>query len=495
MPRRLVFAAVLMVGLAGLVAAQLTAAGPARATPTVAAGTAAANAAVLGIVPQAAGLTLTTTAGQASTAYEQNLSQANAWTVNLGGLGELLANLTLCGLPGLPLKEQPQVLTASSENGASSRTTAGNVAGAGTESVSVSPSPESASASTAPVSQTVPGVLQVTGTSTSSVHYVANTEQEADVSVTESVSLLNGLVQINGMRWTASMHSGTTNTSSASFTFGNVMIGKTAVPINLPSTASAATVVKVLNTLLGTFGLNVVLPVESVEPSTDTVAIGPLQLVFSGSPLDNKLLGPINSVITNLESFIAGQSQPGSDCANIHHLLFQVSNSADGLLNLGIVAAEGSGAVSIDLGGASTQVQPATNFTDPFGGGNPPPARLPPSTPGGVVPPSSGVTIPTSPAGVAPVTSPAAVVTSPGSDAGGTTISSPPPKAGVRSAAGLSLARCVTTSPAGGTGCWRGLGSIVAGVVVALGAGLLAADLVYGNRTRRRRRRSRRAVV
>lgn len=491
-PRRLAFSGLLMAGLGGLFASQLTAASPAKATAVVQAGNAASNAAIMGVVPAAAGLTLTTSAGQASTAYEQNLTQASAWTLDMGGLGVLLENLGLCGHT-LPPSAVPPPLTADSENGSSSRTTAGNVGGAGTESVSVSPSPEYAIAAVSPVTQVVPGVLQVSGTSASAVRYTANTEQEADASVTETVSFLNGLVRIEGMKWMARREMGTANSQSATFTFGTVVIGKTGIPVTLPSTAPAATVVKAINSVLGIFGLTVVLPVESVAPATDTVAIGPLQLVFQGSALDNKLLSPLNSGVVDLERLIAGQSQPGTNCANVHQLLYQFSNSADGVVNLAVAAAEGSGSISIDLGGASAQVQPATNYTNPFGGGGALPPSLPPSGLGGAPLPSAAV-VPSSAGQVA------AAPASTGSPAtsppfGGQPVAAKPATQRTTSA-GSSLVRCVTTSPAGGTGCWRGLGSVAALVVAVLGAGLLAADLVYSNRVRRRRRRrARRAVL
>lgn len=473
-------------GVTGLIVSQLGAAGraaakalPAVAPANVAAGTAFADATVLGVVPQTAGLSLTTAAGQANSAYNQTEAQADSSTLNLGGLGVLLANSPFCGHIAYPESSQPQPLTADTGTGASSQTTKGNVPGAGTESVTVSSDPEFASATTRPVTQSLPGVIDITGTATSAVRYVAGQEQEADSSVTEDVSLINGLIRITGMSWSASQHSGRVAFSHATFDFGTVSISTFGIPVRLPGTASASTVVDALNAVLGVFGFTIVLPIESRNPATHADSIGPLQLHFSGSPLDNKLTAPTASAVVALENLLAKNSSNGSNCADIKNLIGNISNPANAVINVELGAMEGSGAIDLDLGGASAGTQPAPNFVNPFGSGFPPPAPTP-LPPAGVTPATgqSGGAVSSVPAAAAnPITS---AIPTPAAATTPATRSAP-------EAAVPAAVRCVTTSQAGGN-CWRGLGELAAGVAIALGAALLVADVRQSRRARPRRR-------
>jgi hypothetical protein len=482
-------------GAAGLVAAQFEfAAGPAgAASATVTPWTAAANSAVLGVVAQASGLSLTTTAGQASTAYLQNEAQATSARINLGGLGVLLANSPLCGTEYYPESAQPQPLTADTANGAASTS---NNSAAGNEAVGVSAAPEYATAATTPVTQTLSNVVDVTGTATSAVRYLAGTEQEADAAVTENVSLVGGLVQMDGLSWTASQHSGHTDVSTGTFSFGSVTIDAHGIPLTLPSSEAPATVVQEINAVIGLFGLTLVLPVSSTDPATQTVAIGPLQLHFTGSPLDNSLLAPTAKGVSDLENLLATESGSGADCSNIQDLLGQLANPSDTVINVGLGALEGAGGIDLDFGGASADTQAAPDFTDPFdvsGSVSPPLTPLPPvpsapttlaKGPSSTAALSVGATSPGSSSST--VASPATPVAAQSPTATQTTVGLGGSRPAAFAASVGDLVRCVTTSPAGSPGCSRGLGSLAAGVVVVLGGGLLAADIRHSHRTRRR---------
>ena len=452
----------LTAGSAALLATQIGFSARAASAP-VAPGTVTAGAALLGVSPQVSGLTLTTTFGEADTAYQQTESQAKSGNIDLGGLGYFIAATDFCGHPGTPESQQPQPLTADSQNGPSTK--ASNTAGQAGEQVSVSPNPEEASAITAPLTETLPGILTVTGRAQSSVHYLANTEQEADSTVTENINLLNGLVEMQGITWTASRHAGASNKAATGFNLGQVMINH----VPLPSILSPAAEVAAINKVIGLLGFTVTMPSSSSSSFDGSVTMSPLVLQFSGSSLDRTLLSPSVTAVTDLENAMAAQASPGTDCTMYRELFYNVGNTFDGLINLQLAIGQGAGALDFDFGGATAGVLPAPDYANPFdvpgflqsNSGALPPVPVPPSN--------------SSPPAIAPATAPNQSV--------GT--STPAPSTSSTSARSVSLAGvvvCRTMSPTGSPGCWRGLGSVAAGVMVALGAGLFAADVVYGRR-------------
>jgi len=459
----------------GQISSPTAGASPAATAP----GNVYADAAVLGVIPQDSGLSLTTAAGQANAAYSETEAQASAGTVNLGGLGVLLAESGVCGLPGLSESEQPQLLKADSEQGASNQTVSGNAADAGTEQVMVSPNPEMATAITKPVTQTISGLLSVTGSATSTVRYVASSEQEADASVTEDLSLANGLVQFTGMNWSASQHSGATNASGTNFSFGDVTIGGAGSPIFLPSTDSMASIVKAVNQVLGPFGLTMVQPAQTIDPVNGSISIGPLDLHFSGSPTEDQLLAPEVPTLDALQVDLDNQSAPGTDCSNYKELIGNINYPSTSVLEIGLAAAQGSGAVDIALGGATAGTQAAADASSPFGAAGAPAGVTSPtgSAPTGAAPiavtPAAGA-VPDVGAGTSDVA--LGPTGGPTSATGGATTSRPV------SAVDASAVKCITTSPAGSPGCWRGLAPLAAVAVVLLGGGLLAADIRRGRR-------------
>ncbi len=435
-------------------------------------GQASADSAVFRLGVQSGGTSLRPTAvGHASASYLQTETQASSATVDPGGLGFLLTAIPVCGVTLLPSSRQPQPLTADSADGDSSKTAHGNVAGAGTEVVTVSSSPQFAVATTKPVSQSLlGGLVEITGTATSKVRYVADREQRAESSVTETLSLAGGLVQIDGMHWTAGRRSGGSTVSSAGFSFGKVTLRQHGVPLALPNNVPASTVVEEINALIGPSGLHLTLPTKSTDSATGATSMGPLRVHFAGSSLDRSVITPIAQQVAALESLLSGQAANGSDCSKIKNLIGNVANPAETVSNIALGIAEGAGSLDLDLGGVTASTQAAHDYANPFDSGG--------FTSGPR--PSDGV-----PAGV---TQPG-----PSAGAGGRPVTSAQAPTLATAPAGMVL-QCVTTSPAGRPGCWQGLSVLAGGVTVALAQGLIAADVAYSRR-RHRRRRPRRVIV
>jgi hypothetical protein len=453
-----------LIGALMLAGAQMVA--PARAaTPTVTPGIATAGGALLGIVPGVSGLTLTTTYGEARAAYEETQAEATSATADLGGLGYYLANEPTCGNT-LPEKDQPQPLTANSGDGNTTRTSgAGSVAA---EQVSVSRMPEQAQATTSVVSESVTGILAVTGHSVASVHYLTGTEQEADSLVTENVELLGGVVGMKNMSWTATWHSGATKADVGNFNPGQVTING----VSLSPGTSLADAVDAINTAIGVLGFTVVAPTTSSDSSS--VSVQPLVLRFSGSQLERTLIHPAVPAVTQLEALMNSYAQAGQDCTKIPQLFYSLSNNINSQLNLALAISQGAGSISFDLGGANAGVSSLPDFVNPFGGDNP----LTPASPV----PAAVAAIPTL-TPVSKVVPPPTATALPSIGTARAPVASSPPAA---VAPATELVSCHTLSPAGSPGCWKGAATLAAAVLLAGGSGLFAADLVYGRRRRRR---------
>ena len=454
-----------LAGALTLAGAQIVA--PAHAaTANVAPGIATAGGALLGVIPGVSGLTLTTTYGEARAAYEETQSEATSATVDLGGLGYFLANEPTCGNT-LPEKDQPQPLSANSGSGNATSTSGAGSAAA--EEVTVSQKPEQARAVTSMVSEGLNGILAVTGQSVASVHYLTGTEQEADATVTENVELLGGMVEMEGMSWTASWHAGATKADFGNFNLGQVTVNHVPLSPGVPTAAAVAAI----NNVIGPFGFTVTQPATSADPSSVTVA--PLVLRFSGSAVERTLIHPAVAAVTDLEATLNSYAQAGQDCTKLPQLIYSVSNNLNSVVNLSLAIAQGAGSLNFDLGGVNAGVANLPAFVDPFGGGNPlasgPASSLPAAVTGSAPVTAASVAAPSATAGALP---------SIGSARG------PVAPTGAAALPATELLSCRTTSPAGSPRCWRGVATVAAGVLLAGGSGLFAADVVYGRRRRRR---------
>lgn len=469
--------------------AALAAGQPAASASTgqVPAGTAVAGASVFGVVPQVASLSLAVTFGQSEAAYNQTESEASSSTVDLGGLGILLANSPVCGQVLLTTERQPQPLSANSDDGPSTQSSAGNAGGVGTESVSVSSNPLQAQGSTSPLSASIDGLADVEATSTAAVQYTSGTEQKAVASTTGTLDLLGGLVQLGGLEWTASQESGATDQASAGFTIGSATIDALGVKETLPATDSTATVVSTVNQVLAPLGVTLVMPTET--QGSGAAAVGPLEIRFQGSSLENALVGPVNTgwqtvakILTGLEDGSTGACQSAQD------LISQLSPSIETVVNLELGIAQGGGQLDFDMGGANAGTQAAPDFTDPFGSGTSPLGSSP-ST-GSIDSLGSG----SSASSTVPAGSSSGPLGSVSTGALGTSVPSgstaaplTTPTTAAHSYQLAAATRCETTSPADSPDCWRGLATVAGATAAALGALLLVGDVVYSRRRPRRR--------
>ncbi|HVX70600.1 MAG TPA: hypothetical protein VHA79_13025 [Mycobacteriales bacterium] len=422
-------------------------------------GTAAATASVLGISPAVSGLQLSATIGESSAAFQHTETQAKSATLDLGSLGLVLATSQFCGRSLLPSKSQPQPLTADSQDGEQHRTY--GTKGLGAESVAVDPSPESATATTTTIDQKLPGVVSVRGRSRAAVRYLDGRRQVATSSVTEDVTLLGGVVRLEGMRWTASRTSGTSTTRKTDFSFGRVFIG--GVPLEAPDRAPGATI-DAINKALAAAGLSVIQPVRSTNQHTGAVAIGPFTLRFSGSRIERTLFKPVVDGVVTLENLVKSLGSPGDNCAQFRELMYNLGNNSGTLVHVVLAIAQGAGALDLQFGGVAAGALNPETFANPFDAGHlPSPSHQPPGELGS--PGSRG-------------RHPVGVSASDTSATGGGAPGAIPPTVAA------AAEHCISTSPSRAHGCWHGLATVASTGALAVGVGLLVTDVAI---TRRRR--------
>jgi hypothetical protein len=429
-----------------------------RPSHRIEAGTAAATANVLGITPSVSGLQLSATIGESTAAYQHTETQAKSGTVDLGSLGLVLATSQFCGRPELAEKDQPQPLTADSEDGDQHLTHGSK--GVGQEAVDVTSNPESAIATTTTIDEQLPGVVSVRGRSRATVRYVDGLEQVATSSVTETVTLLGGQIRFDGMSWTAKRTAGATTSRKTHFSFGKVTIAGR--QMQSPDSAPDATMAAI-NKVLAPAGLSMRKPVRSTNAHSGSVAIGPFTVRFSGSSIERTLIGPANDDVVTVENLLKQLGQPGANCAQVRQLIDNLDNNAGTLAHVALAIAAGAGSLDLQLGGVAAGAQNPVAYANPFGNGG----DLPPVIgAGGATPPSNGRTPALKPGATTVATQPAA---------GEPVVASGP-------------VRCVTTSPSTAHSCWHGLATVAAAGALAAGIALLVADVAL---TRRRRRMTR----
>jgi hypothetical protein len=480
--RRVLRWALLCLGVMALVAAQLVggrttakadsppAAGStaADADAVASAGSAIASASVLGAVPIVGNTNLAVSAGDSEASYQSDEARSSSQTLDLGGLGVVLANTPVCGVFALPSSDQPAPLTDDTVGGPP---TASNHLPAGTETVTAQSSPESASGTTTPVGQVIPGVLSVGGTSTSAVSYAASGERTAHASVTLALNIANGLVELNGLTWSAQQQSGTTAVSNGTFSVGSLKVGPTV--INAPTAAQLSSAVAVANTLLHIAGLTLIMPTVKVSSLNQTVTVTPLEITVGKSALSDAVISPLISQLSALEAEVNGQTVTGNDCSNIKVLLNNLANPIETVANVALGSFTSGGGFDLDVGGVSADTLPPPDFTDPFG-------SIPLPVIGSLLPPVTGSLATGPPVGTG------LPVVGAGSGAAATTPSTTIPPQSVSAGTGTlsSATHCTTTSPAGHPGCWSGAAVVVGIVAVVAGAALFLADLRKGRRSR-----------
>ncbi|MEA2670168.1 MAG: hypothetical protein QOG45_388 [Chloroflexota bacterium] len=431
---------VALLGTAGLVTLVIPQPAGARTDAGFVNGSGTARGTALRLAPHTGGLTYAITTGDSLASYQGTEGRAQAQALDLGVFGLILTTVAACGQqPPLKPEQVPAPVQANSSHGPSSSThslAGGEIAAGGTETAAARANGSSADASG--VSLDLPGVLGVgAAVSHAETRLVPGLRREAhaDASIA-SVSLAGGAVQLLGLRWDVTQHTGEAPVSSGGFHVDEIRTGGQVLPPGLldqvPGPAQQVVgSFEQANRALAPFGIHLTPPaVRTLQDGT--VDVGPLRISLGGT---TQLSQPLGAALA--------AAQPARD-AVVAMLKSDPQNCQDprsGLgppVNAGLLAADiayggltGTGGVDVELGGVHASTE-GIAYRNPFGD------LLP-------LPPLGGTTATdtTPPDGVTPAAPPAAPA---GPAPAGTTVISP-------ATAGRSVTACVTPGSLGRSGC------------------------------------------
>lgn len=446
------------IALSGAAVLPLSAAlaAPVAAQETFVPGTGTASASIARVTIRSSGLGVGVGFGQTRTRYAGAQGNAEAESVDTGMLGTISKAPIACGVaPGslFPEGSMPTGVAVSSGGGPAEMHTASTGAGTpiemGTQYGAAKPN-SSADAVVEGTKINLEGILTALGgVSSSASKLIPGTQRAANASSSMgSLSLVNGAVVLEGMRWAASHRTGAENDSTAGFTVGSMRINGTYYPAS--GAEELKTALDAANTALAASGLSLHAP--QVTRTATGVAVSPLRLTISATKEMRAALGPALEAVQPLRTQLLDLVRPlqaTPDCGFAKGLGFGYL-----ILDLALIAMGDNGGIDIDFGGARAGTESAT-YANPFGTGTPllnPAGVLP-----GVVPPDLGALPGTGP--LAPGALPAAT----------TAVT---PAAGDLIPVALG---CRSTHTDGG-GCAAHRGELAAGLILALVVLLAAAD-------------------
>lgn len=399
--------------LVGVLAGTVSAAAPATAGTGFVPGTGTSSAGVARIQMRSSGAAIGFGLGVARSRFAGAQGNAEAASVDLGLFDTLSKAPLACGYSMgalLPPGLVPAKVLVSSADGATEKRTASAGEGGplqlGSQYGAATPN-ASATATVDGVSLDLPGVLRVVGgTASSTAKLVPGSQRQSTGAGTlTELSLAGGLVDVQGMRWTAADRTGAESDSTAGFSAASFVVSGRSLP-----TADAAELreaVAAANAALSPTGLSLQAP--DVARNPDGIAVSPLRVSVSATPALRAALGAalvgIQPLRTQLLSFVA-PLQAGPDCGLARALGFGYL-----AIDLATLAIGDGGAVDLDLGGAAAGTD-ATAYANPFDSGfgliHPgAPVSFPGPTTGPPVPLPNisvgGPTVPTSDSGAAPL--------------------------------------------------------------------------------------------
>lgn len=448
----------------------------AGASETFIPGTGTATSSIARVSLRSAGLSVGVGLGQARTRFAGSQGNAEAESVDLGLLGTLSKAPIACGVtPGalFPEGSMPTAVVVSSGGGAPEKRTASLGAGTpvefGTQYGKATPN-SSADAAVEGAKLDLAGIATATGgVASSAAKLTPGKQREATASSgLGKLSLAAGLVELDGLRWTATHRTGARADSAAGFAIGSITVAGQSMPASTPAELTAA--LDAVNTALAGLGISVHAP--TVSTTATGIAVSPLRVTVSATPQMRTALSPALEAVQPLRTQLlelAGPLQATPDCGLAKALGFGYL-----VADLALVALGENGGVDLDLGGARAGTEFAT-YANPFAVGltlTLPGLPAAPVLPGGS--PTDAVAVPglTPPAGGA---LPGAV---PGSVPGAVPGAAPQI---VEQLSPVSIA-CRSTH-ADGDGCAGRHGELAAWIVLCLVVALAAADRLRSMRT------------
>jgi hypothetical protein len=463
-----------LLGSAGLLTLVIPQAAGARTGTGFIDGSGAARGTTIRLAPHTGGLTYAVAIGDSLASYQGSEGRAQAQALDLGIFGLILTTVSACGQqPPLKPEQVPGPAQANSSHGPSTTThsfAGGDLAAGGTETAAAQPNGSSADASGATLD--LPGVLTVgAAVSHAQTRLVPGVRREAhaDASIA-SVSLAGGAVQLLGLHWDVTQHTGDTPVHDGGFHVDQIRLGGQSLPSGLLGGApgpveQVAQSLDQVNQALAPFGMHLTQPaVRTLQDGT--VDVGPLRISMGGT---TQLSAPLGSGLASAQpardALATMLKSDPQNCQDPRSGLAPLANAGLLLADITYGGLTGTGGLDVELGGVHATTE-GVAYRNPFGDFV-------------ALPPLGGTTItdttpgePASPAAPPPAAAPAPAQAA-------TTVITP-------ATAGRSFTSCITPGSLGRSGCSaRDLARVAAGTGLAVSLLLFATDSMLLYRRRR----------
>ena len=322
---------------------------------TVSPGQGSSYAQTLQATPHDGALAVGVVLGEALAGHTNNVARAQSQGIDLGAIGTSLTGYN-CGTQSFKPNQIPQALqTETGQPGADKGQTqsldpsqGANQPSYGTyEHVLANAVPYGeADTAFAPLNL---GPITVTNMSSKAWSGLVDGRREAGATADIGRLDIAGLVQLGGMHWQSVYPSGGGGQPSGSFTLGSLSVHGVAVPLN----QSLAALQKVVNTVLGTVGLELLMPVSSVQQGVQSVT--PLQLEAVPNPTRDSIVNiPLNATESQQQQLFGGLENgvPGEPSALVAALC--QSDTPITVAQVAIASVNGGGYLSMGLGGVNS---------------------------------------------------------------------------------------------------------------------------------------------
>ncbi len=301
---------------------------------------------VVSVSPAISGYSLGVETGVSIADYHGTDGQAQAQVLTSALIGALSVPLP-ASLNGV-IAESSSTKTSQSSTLAGSNGEGGGVLGA--------TAGQSAGAANASLTSfSLSNVVSINGGQSTAATDIVNgdTRQAQSTASIASISLLGGLVTLNGLKWTATQSTGAQSSQSASFAIGSIGIGGSLVAIPADGLAG---VLATVNKLLATTGLHITLPTEQIG-SDGSVQESALSIGLDNSELGKEVVSPFIGSLQPLRTLL------NATLTKIDSTL----GESDLVLEIGLSILAGNGTLDLDLGGAYAESD-GTSYGNPLAG-------------------------------------------------------------------------------------------------------------------------------
>lgn len=293
--------------------------------------------------------------GLVTAAVDESSIRSTAAAADFGLLGTLAGSGVegVPALPGLPPLALPQPIVADGDGqqevtrdlpAADGGLPASGI-GAVHEGAEARTSPRRAAGTVSGATFGVPGLLEISGATSSASATAQRSESEVRIA---SVSLGGGAVVLSGLRWNATKPTGKQGVSA--FDVAGISVAGTALPATSPEAIAAA--LPAANEALRGVGLSLTLPVDSVDATG--AGVGPLVLQVRNPEATADALGAtVTSARPTLDPLVSGLLASSSD-----------AQSAQLVVNALLGAAGGQSGGRLELGGVSASATPLELLTE-----------------------------------------------------------------------------------------------------------------------------------